>query len=654
MAGHTELRKALSEEALLGSRKTMAAKRGALPDAGVVERMGVRWTKIAKTVRVIPWPGSGESSTGNVGEAKAYNCRIFEMNKVSVPKFILDKGMGTGGAQKVQVHLTATMFDTQKKTFFGSTWTGKRLDMAQCCKASTDKVKWNGQEAGSACSITFGPDYGFSFCTAANMENVRLAVELVMTEVDSTGTIRGQEYSVCWSAMPMNAQRDIEKFVYARAAEGEVSSLTPIFSGTPRVLMYVGADPKLLAKAKIEKAEAKHITMTHFKLTDAAKILMVQDELVDGEDLTCVPGLNDQARIMDAIGAKVAASCPLALEDLHVDCGDDFGTRLEAYIKASSGQSFSFKELCAEIGVHNGRRYLGSPQLHHFPMAQLSASKWSVKGEIKLADYIANNAVAVVILVHAVGTMGGDGNSRVCIGWLPLVPVEVAGVNGPIVTGAYEAYLIQQAPMTCVSHALVYADGQKRPRLRVKLRNRGTGHAETSMTKKVEEAKALKEAAKAAALEADEYFEEEETVSERTKVPSHRGAASSKASASMAPTDDDADMRSLTSAGAGSRAPVLEPAEPAKAPPSHKAVLNSKGELFEFTLACNSAALGGSRGIVEVDALEMDMSLADINKVPFFPSLLPPRAAPSSASGSSPSIFVCLDFRKRLSRVTSF
>lgn len=604
----------------------MASRKGAGLDAGVVERMGVRWTKIAKASRVIPHGGKGEGAGVVGGEAKAYTFRIFELSKVAVPKFILDKGMTSGGQQKVQVHLTATLFDTEKKKFFGSTWAGKRLDMAKCCKASNDQVKWNGQEAAKACNIELGPDYGFSFCSAANLENVRLAVEIVMTEVDPTGSIRGQEYSICWTAMKLSAKRDLEKFVYARAAEGELMTGTPIYFGTPRVLMYVGADPKLLSKAKVEKAEARHILMTHLKLEEAAKALMVQDELVDGLDLWCVPGLNDQARIMDSAGAKVAASCPIALHSLTVDAGDGLEARLEEYIKVSSGQSFNFKELCVEVGVHNGRRFIGSEGLHKFAMSK-SGSKWTVKEQIKLDGYIPNNAIAVVILVHAVGSMKDDDDTRVCIGWLPVVAVEAAGDKGPIVTGDYSTSLLSQAPMPCVSHALVYSEGDVRPKLTMTLKNVGGGFAEVPMSKKVSEAKALREAAAAAAIEEGEWESDDEPApSERSKVASHKGTASASGKASSA-APSDADLAETASAAApapGGRAPILEPAQAAAAAaPAHKAVVNSKGELTEFTLACNTSALPGeSKGIVEVDALEMDMNLKDILKV-IYPRPLP-------------------------------
>eukprot|EP00282_Hemiselmis_andersenii_P016660 CAMPEP_0114133992 /NCGR_PEP_ID=MMETSP0043_2-20121206/13920_1 /TAXON_ID=464988 /ORGANISM="Hemiselmis andersenii, Strain CCMP644" /LENGTH=321 /DNA_ID=CAMNT_0001227603 /DNA_START=73 /DNA_END=1035 /DNA_ORIENTATION=+ len=319
---------------------------GGKKDVGdtVVEKLGVKWTKLAKTCRVVPWPGAADGA----GEAKTYNFRVFEIGKITVPSFLLDVEKETKGAKKVQVHLCGTMFDTQRKAFFGNTWTGRRLPLSECCKPAADKAKWNGQAA-RTCTLDFGPNYGASFLSAANLENVRLALEVVMTEMDATQSIRGQEYSVCWTPMKMDAKRDLDKFVYSRN-EADVASDTIMYSGTPRLLAYVGTDAKLLGRAKVDKSECKHITMTHEKLSEAAKALMCPDDLVCGDELSLVPGLSDQARLMDANGPRVLPACPVSLEHVAVEVGDLFGNKLEEYIKASSGHDFKFEGLVLEAG----------------------------------------------------------------------------------------------------------------------------------------------------------------------------------------------------------------------------------------------------------------------------------------------------------------
>jgi hypothetical protein len=549
----------------------------------LMDRHSMRWTKLAKTCKVIPWPGRSNDSTKS-----AYNCRIFEVSKVPVPRFLLDKAENSK-TQGVQVHVSGTMFDIERKCFFGSTWSGRRLDLKSCCKREAGKgSKWNGSDA-LPCTIELGMNYGFSVYTAADMANVQLAVEVIMTEVDSTGSIRGREYSVCWTILRMHGKEDLNSFSF-KLDDTRIVRDSPVYLGTPRLLLFVGADPKAMTKAKIDQAGCKHISLTHTTLGQAATSLMAEDELVSGEELLIVPGLTDQARLMDAKPAKVAPFCPLSLAQPKIHVHTAIETVLEEYIKAASGRNFRFKTLLLQIGVHNGRRYIGKGA-QDIVLNQASEGEWVPKGDIVLEDYVANNMVAAVVLLQAKGSMEGDDNIRVCLGWRPLVFVEENGDKGPLIVGEHTFHLTTAPPIPSVSNSLVYSEGVEGPKVSFTLGKDAKAPASIATVQ-------ITDSRFAEGLKKDSAHP---TVSRTDGAKSTEISQQSEGSATSSRPEsrdgsvqgDDVDADKAKNKG-------------------YRPVINMDGELEKFSLVCNVSDLGKGQSAVQVDGLDMDGSYTEL------------------------------------------
>jgi hypothetical protein len=549
----------------------------------LMDRHSMRWTKLAKTCKVIPWPGRSDDSSKN-----SYNCRIFEVSKVPVPRFLLDKAENSK-TQGVQVHVSGTMFDMERKCFFGSTWSGRRLDLKTCCKREAGKgSKWNGSDA-LPCTIELGLNYGFSVYTAADMANVQLAVELIMTEVDSTGSIRGREYSICWSILRLLGKDDLNSFSF-KLDDTRIVRDSPLYLGTPRLLLFVGADPKAMTKAKIDQAGCKHISLTHSTLGKAVTSLMAEDELVSGEELLVVPGLTDQARLMDAKPAKIVPSCPLSLAQPKIYVHDNIDTLLEEYIKAASGRNFRFKSLLLQIGVHNGRRFIGKGT-QDIVLMKASEGEWVTKSDILLEDYIANNMVAAVVLLQAKGSMEGDDNIRVCLGWRPLVFVEENGDKGPLIVGEHTFHLTTAPPIPSVSNALVYSEGSEGPKV--------------SFT--------LGKDAKAPASIATVQITDSRFADGLRKEPTHPTASRTDGAKSTEVSQQS--EGSATSSRPESRDGSVqgEDTDTDKArSKGYRPVINMDGELERFSLVCNVSDLGRGQAPIQVDGLDMDATYTEL------------------------------------------
>jgi hypothetical protein len=290
------------------------------------DKLALRWSKLARTRKIVPL-GDAQAS----GADTMYQCMLFELEKVPVPKSLLDTIEGKDKKQKVQMHINATLFHTKAPgngAFFGNTWSGARIDLDdKCLTREKGEAKWNGNPA-VLCSLKLTESesrYAFVFHTKANMADVRLAVELVMTVTDMKGEIRGQEYGICWGILPMAAKMTTADFS-SKKQEGTAEA--SLFTGTPRLLLFVGADEELLGKknARLAGAKFKFVSLRHVKAEATVMDLINPYELVGGSDsvLSVIPGLKDKVGAIEAGSGslKRGSNCALVLKNLSVKVAD--------------------------------------------------------------------------------------------------------------------------------------------------------------------------------------------------------------------------------------------------------------------------------------------------------------------------------------------
>ena len=398
------------------------------PEDAAAEKLAVRWSKLARTCKLVPLADAQASETDAM-----YQCMLFELEKVPVPKSLLDKIESKDKKQKVQMHVNATLFHTKASgngAFFGNTWSGARLDVDdKCLTREKGDGKWNGNPA-ALCSLKLAATdspYAFVFHTKANLADVRLAVELVMTVTDIKGEIRGEEYGICWGILPMAAKMTASEF---SSKKQEGTGDASLFAGTPRLLLFVGADEDLLGKknARLNGAKFKFVSLKQTKADEKVMDLINPNELVGGNDpiLSVIPGIKDKAGPIQAGGGslKRADSCKVVLKNLSVKVADGLGERIAASLK-TTGKSSKLLGVLLEIGVHNGRRFLGAPK-------EVAMEKGAQKGEWvcqkdhKISDYVLHNMVALVVLVHASVELDRQ-KGKMCIGWARIVPTENTG-----------------------------------------------------------------------------------------------------------------------------------------------------------------------------------------------------------------------------------
>lgn len=426
----------------------------------MLEGMSKRWAKLASSSRVVPHPkAAGGTAQGPVA---GYNSRVANFHDVPVPKFLLGKADDVKNF-KVHAHVQATMFDTKGKVFFGNTWSSKGCDIRKATRGAD--TKWNGMPA-SICTIDVSEHCSVYFASSASMAETKLVLELVMTVLDPTGTIRGEEYGICWAAVPMTvaSSKDAAKF----SLERDASELTKshVYSGTPRLLLF-GSDDKALDKAMVAKAEVKHVTISASKLAGPALAMLVDNELIGSGEK--VPGM---ARIDEP---ELAEAATLSLSGIVVRVADGIEGRLIDYVNKTTGQKIEVAGFSLHLGVHNGRRFIGSQdpavtKLLAYPGGKLKA------GETKsLESFIVAGAVSVVALLHA--DVKADGkDTKVCLGWCPISVCHPEGdAQGPVVVGDVKLDMRRSAPMISVSTSLVFADdGQPAPSLSAKV-DKGKG-----------------------------------------------------------------------------------------------------------------------------------------------------------------------------------
>lgn len=435
----------------------------------VLEGMSKRWAKLASSSRVVP-----HARPAGEGPIAGYNARVANFHDVPVPKFLLSKADDVKNF-KVHAHVQATMFDIKGKVFFGNTWSSKGCDVKKATRGAD--TKWNGMPA-SVCTIDVSEHCSIYFASSASMAETKLVLELVMTVLDPTGTIRGEEYGICWAAVPMTVAttKDASKF----SIERDASQLTKshVYSGTPRLLLF-GSDDKALDKAMVARAEVKHVTINASKLAGPALAMLVNNELVGSSET--VPGL---ARIEEPQPAKPA---PLSVSAIEVKVADGIEGRLIEYVNKTTGQKIEVAGFSLQLGVHNGRRFVGSEETAVVKLKASAGGRLSAdpQGEASfLESFIVAGAVSVVALLHA--NVKADGkDTKVCLGWCPISVCHPEGdAEGPVVVGDVRLDMRRSAPMISVSTALVFADdGQPAPSLSAKV-EKGKGAAYKTVTLK--------------------------------------------------------------------------------------------------------------------------------------------------------------------------
>jgi hypothetical protein len=374
-----------------------------------VDKLALRWSKLARTCKLVPL---GDAEAG--GADAMYQCMLFELSKVPVPKFLLDKIDSADKKHKVQMHINATLFHTRKGAFFGNTWSGDRqtINDENMVRAKSAEAKWNGNPA-VLCTLRLGgkSQYAFIFHTKANLADVKLAVELVMTVTDIKGEIRGEEYGICWGVLPMAATKNAADFSSKKEDDMQKASL---FAGTPRLLLFLGADEAVLKKQKnapLAGSVFKFVSLKHTKADPAVMDLINANELVGGQDATLavVAGLKDKTGAIDAGGGslKKAAGCVLLIKNLSVKAAAGLEARLISHIQRSTGKSGKMLGLAVELGVHNGRKFVGERKEFKLDKRD-NTGEYVCKKDCKLSDYLPHNMVAVVALVFADVEVGSD------------------------------------------------------------------------------------------------------------------------------------------------------------------------------------------------------------------------------------------------------
>ena len=423
-----------------------------------VDKLALRWCKLAKTCKLVPL-GDAEAT----GTHAMYQCMLFELSKVPVPKFLLEKIDSADKKHKVQMHINATLFHTKKGAFFGNTWSGDRETVDDKCMTRTKSpdAKWNGHPA-VQCTLTLGgkSPYAFIFHSRADLADVKLAVELVMTVTDIKGEIRGEEYGICWGVLPMAATKNAADF--SSKKEDDMRN-SPLFAGTPRLLLFLGADETVLKKQKnavLAGAAFKFVSLKQAKADAAVMHLINPNELVGGRDATLavIAGLKDKAGAIEAGSGslKRAAGCVLVLKNMSVKVAEGLDARLISHIQRSTGKSGKMLGLVMELGVHNGRKFLGDVKEVALEKGG-GKGEYSAKKDLKLPDYLPHNMVAVVFLVFASVEVGGE-KGKMCIGWVGVVPTESTAATGPLLVGNVKVHLKTAPPMPCISNAVVFGD----------------------------------------------------------------------------------------------------------------------------------------------------------------------------------------------------
>ena len=544
----------------------------ATPDAAM-EKLALRWSKLARTCKIVPLGEAVEDRTDTM-----YQIQLSGLTKVPVPKSLLDKVDGSSKTYKLQMHINATLFHVKKGAFFGNTWTGKREDVdgSNLTREKGGDARWNGKPA-VVCSLQLPKSYACIFHTKANLADVRLAAELVLTVTDVRGEIRGEEYGICWGLLPLVATKTVADF----SKKAEDMTKAPLFAGTPRLLLFLGTDETALSKqkgAQLAGAAFKFVSLKQSKADSGVLDLLNANELVGGTDATlaAIPGVKDQP---GAIGGgsgslKKAPGCTILLKNLAVKVGDGLDAHVRTHVQRATGKSAKLLGLLMEVGVHNGRKFIAAPKELSLDDKGAAKGEYVYKKECKISDYIANSMVAIVVLVYANVEVAGE-QGKMCIGWTSVVPFDSSD-GGPLLVGTIQLHLKGSQPMACISNAIVFSDDtRKAPTLSLEL-------STSDKTIKTEPFASRVSAAQAGAV--DDSDEEEQDLHVHTPV-AHRPE---KGKGKPSTVEKPAAAASTGAAAASGRTKQLEAVKGGGSD-----TFLEGGELTNFTLVCNTQKVGG-------------------------------------------------------------
>jgi hypothetical protein len=415
------------------------------------------WRKFAQQCKVVP-----STNPCNPGNEKVILFRMISFDHLPIPKVLLDKS--NKSSESVYFHLSATLFDSKAKgkdsgAFLGNTWTGERMKLSECCTLKTD-VKWNKRDS-SLNTVKFGSEYGFVFYTSQNTNDLKIVIECVVTIYDEKGSPL-EEYGICWCCCSLQSDvADTPKSVL------EPKKVDAIYSGTPRLLFFTDANLSQLKKARMEPVSASFKFMEWDDLKRKALHLMVENDLCGGGDRAygAIPGLvstvppqdsTDSTRIHGFVQLNSELS---TLEEFEISLVETcfqlpslFQQRLLSDLISANAIAAKDPKITylADIGVHNGRRFIGSsshsPYMNGNRIIELERTAGDAYkiGRVPLRC-MASNLISIVVVLKAL-IKSNDKVSTVCLGWISIVPWR----ENDLVLGNYNVRLIDSAPFVSV------------------------------------------------------------------------------------------------------------------------------------------------------------------------------------------------------------
>ena len=428
------------------------------------------WCDFAQQCKVVP------SIRPHVkGAEKAILFRIINIESLPIPKVLVDKSEKS--KDSVQLHLSATLFDTKAKgkdegSYLGNTWTGERKGLQECStpKTGVKDVKWNKRDS-FVRDVNFGSDYGFVFYTTQNVDDLRVVVECVATICEDKDGPR-EEYGICWCSFQIDSSEkagmDLQNPVAVK--------IDAVYFGTPRFLLFTEANQSQLKKARIEHASASFFSVKRDDLKQVALHLMVENELCGGGDprYGAIPGLISSTGPTDSTETKsIRGFVPLIsslsiLEEFEISFDEtsfqfpyNFEKRLRSDIlPVIKGIENVRIELFMDVGVHNGRRFVGkspeSPCLNEYQIIELEkiGDDGYKAGRICLNHCMADSLISIIVLLRA-KIKSEDAVSNICVGWIPIVPWR----DNELVLGTYKVHLLSSTPFVSVSKLLTFQKG---------------------------------------------------------------------------------------------------------------------------------------------------------------------------------------------------
>ena len=422
--------------------------------------------------------------------------RITHFDDVPIPSLLLEKSKKS--QESVQLHLSATLFDTKAKgesagAFLGNTWIGKRKNLSECDVefAAVKESKGNARDT-QLRKLNFGIDSGFVFRTSLNLDDLKVIVECVVTifEKGTNGSLdpaSTETYGIFWCALPIKPVSDLplEDTSDAAAALLKNCSVTEsVYSGTPRLLFFANTEAQLKKAAKLGAASTKFICMKYEKLTKVFHLMAENDLCGGGDNISgAVPGLvNIQASkstghgrsegfvTHDSADVETLEEFEFFLDENRFQVSYDLEKSILSYFagqtpditKEPSTKSIA---MFMDIGVHNGRRFVGDgPGTSNVEGIKSTEGIQSVKleknedgvwttGCIKLKRCMASNMITIVVVLKASIRLERK-ESILCLGWIPILPWR----DKDILVGKLRANIRTSPPFSSVTKVLCYQD----------------------------------------------------------------------------------------------------------------------------------------------------------------------------------------------------